>query len=109
MKIKGIAGMLLITVLISCSSSKPGLLSGQQKAKAIDSLLLVRSLPITISATSPSFKKEIRVLLGDSLKAKKYKCLNEMEALALYNEKREELIRSNKKENNTGPPYMQSL
>ena len=32
-----------------------------------------------------------------------------MEALALYNEKREELIRSNKKENNTGPPYMQSL
>ena len=99
----------MITVLISCSSSKTNSLSRRQKARAIDSLLLIPSLPITISANDPFFRKDIRALLEDSLKAKKYKCLSGMKARALYNQKLEEFRRSVNNENEMTQPYMQSL
>lgn len=96
----------MITALISCSSSKTNSLSRRQQARAIDSLLLIPSLPITISANDPLFKKDIRTVLEDSLKAKKYKCLSGISARALYNQKLEESRRSN---NEMIRPYMQSL
>jgi Secretion system C-terminal sorting domain len=126
--------ILILITLISCSSSKnsstPGTNSSsrKQEAKDIDSLLLVHSLPVRISPGDLMFRMDIAALLEDSLKAKKYKCLDQETAQALFKEKLGELMGSNNierireiaekaskdknylvKEAEKMPPFMQSL
>jgi hypothetical protein len=85
--------------LIACgSSSKTTSAIKKQEQRDIDSLLLVRSLPVKISAKDSLFRMDIQVLLKDSLKARKFECLNYQDATALYKKNLEDFFGINNKQ-----------
>jgi hypothetical protein len=47
----------------------------RQERKNIDSLFLVRSLPVFITAKDSLFRIDLQILLADSLKARKFECI----------------------------------
>jgi hypothetical protein len=89
---------LLISALISCSSSKINSSVRKQERKDIESLLLVRSLPVRISAKDSLFRRDIQILLHDRLKAKKFECLNREDANDLSKKYYENLFGVNNKQ-----------
>jgi hypothetical protein len=99
MATKAAAYFLIIITLLACgSSSKTTSSIKKQDQKDIDSLLLVRSLPVKISAKDSLFRMDIQILLNDSLKTRKFECLNYQDATALSKKFMEDLFGVNNKQ-----------
>jgi len=72
--------------------------SKKQEQKDIDSLLLVHSLPVRIAARDSIFRMDIQVLLNDSLKARKFECINYQDAATLFKKNIDDLFGVNNKQ-----------
>ncbi len=79
---------LLISALFltSCVSSKNGKSDAAQESQAIDSFVLVKSLPVCLSSDDPLYKLEIKVLLIELLKKSGYEVITINESIALLKE-----------------------
>ncbi len=89
----------VIIILVACgSSSKTTSSVKRQDQRDIDSLLLVRSLPVKISGKDSLFRMDIQLLLNDSLKARNFDCLNYRDATALSKKFMEDFFGVNNKQ-----------
>ncbi|OSZ81324.1 hypothetical protein CAP36_08845 [Chitinophagaceae bacterium IBVUCB2] len=88
----------LSQIVITAQSVKLTKTERKQEQKNIDSLLLVRSMPVRITAKDSLFRMDLQILLRDSLKAKKFEVLNYEEASDLSKKFFENLFGVNNKQ-----------